>query len=428
VSETERAILGAVLVKPELLPAAAEILVPADFSKHTHSLVWEALLRLDVDDRPIDLVSLRDELVSAGHSDTVGGATWLASLIDGMPAASERMVRAWGTAVRSDAILRRLRSGVSLLLGQGDCTAAELAGGLERLLVEAPVVGRQAPSREDVARETWATLEAEVAGRAPGIGSGFPDLDARLRCGGWRPGQLAYIGGRTSKGKSSFVLACAEVAASHDKSVLFVPLEMTPAELGAKRLIAHSGISLGWLHSWRRSEREEALATLQKSAHILTRPLDYTFGCRTIGQIRAAARRHKQRHGLDLLVVDYLGLVSPDATTKASLYERTTLVSQQLKTMAMDLNVAILCPVQLNRQPVAQGKPRRPTLADCRDSGAIEQDADIVLLIHQDSQMDAIQEGEVTLILAKQRNGWTGDISLRWRAACARFESAVEAA
>jgi replicative DNA helicase len=128
--------------------------------------------------------------------------------------------------------------------------------------------------------------------------------------------------------------------------------------------------------------------------------------------------------------VDYLGLVTHEKLTKASLYERTTLVSQGLKALAMDLQIPVLCAVQFNREAATGGRPVKPSLAFFRDSGAIEQDCDIALLIHQtDSTADSIQEGDCELIVAKQRNGWTGSVPLQWRASCARFEdTATEAA
>jgi replicative DNA helicase len=224
------------------------------------------------------------------------------------------------------------------------------------------------------------------------------------------------------------LLGFAEAAAARGHRVLFFGLEMGATELGARRLVSYAGVSLSGLQSWRSQERERVLAELSRAREILTRPLDFAGpSTRSFGQIRAACRRQRQRHGLDLVCVDYLGLVTHEKAGKASLYERTTLVSQALKALAMDLGVPLLCAVQLNREPASQnGKPARPALAHFRDSGAIEQDCDIALLIHQDGTRDAIEDGDCELLLAKQRNGWHGSVPLRWRAACARFESPAE--
>ena len=152
---------------------------------------------------------------------------------------------------------------------------------------------------------------------------------------------------------------------------------------------------------------------------ILERPLDFAHpAIRTLAGIRAECRRAKRR-GLDVVVVDYLGLVRDQGRREASIYERTSQVSQGLKALAMELEVPVLCAVQLNREPAGGG---RPSLAHFRDSGAVEQDCDVALLIHQGESTDAIRMGWVDLILAKQRNGWTGDVRLWWNATCARFE------
>jgi replicative DNA helicase len=284
--------------------------------------------------------------------------------------------------------------------------------------------------RGAVAAEAWALLEDEVRGQIKGIASGLPYLDHHLRFGGWRPGQLVYVDARTSRGKSALLLGFSEAAAARGHKVLLFPLEMRPADMGVRRLIAHSGVSLSWLHSWRKEEREHALAELARSREIGARPLDFaSSSSRSVEQIRAACRWRKQRHGLDLVVIDYLGLVTHDKLAKASVYERTTLVSQALKGLAMDLRVPVLCAVQLNREPTPQSGANRvpkPSLAHFRDSGAIEQDCDIALLIHQATTADAISEGDCELIVGKQRNGWTGSIPLRWRVACARFESPAD--
>jgi replicative DNA helicase len=279
-------------------------------------------------------------------------------------------------------------------------------------------------AREAVALETWRAIEAEVEGRASGISTGLPDLDLRLRFGGWRPGLLVYVGARTSWGKTALLMGFAEAAAAAGRSVLGVPLEMTPVEIGVRRLVSHSGVSLAGMHVWRTGpERARVLEELSRARAILERPLDFTGkDVRTLAAIRAAARRQRQRHGLDLLVVDYLGLVQYGPAAKLSVYERTTLVSQGLKAIAMDLEIPVLCAVQLNRETTTKGT-RGPSLAHFRDSGAIEQDCDVAVLINQASSRDVIEEGECELIVAKQRNGWTGSVPAFWRATCARFET-----
>lgn len=426
--EFERSLLGAVVVSPEALAAAADVITPGDFYRQAHQRIWEALLRLDVDEAPIDLVSLRSELLQMGALEACGGPAYLGGLVDGMPRVTDRSVTHWAQGVREKARLRALMGGLQAVLCQaaaGEATSAELEAAVERLVSDATPAAGSVLERETVARDTWALLESEVKGQTQGIGTGLPDLDARLRFGGWRPGQLVFVGARTSRGKSALLLGFAEAAAARGKRVLLFPLEMTAQQLGVRRLVAHTGANLAHLQSWRAEQRTYVLSQLERGREILSRPLDFASSAvRTLGQIRAACRRWRQRPGLDLVVVDYLGLVGYDRPGKLSLYERTTLVSQGLKTLAMDLGVPVLCAVQLNREPAGQnGRPIKPSLAHFRDSGAVEQDCDIALLIHQDSTRDAIEDGPCEVFVAKQRDGWTGSVPMRWRAACARFEN-----
>lgn len=427
-NDLERSVLGAVLVTPELLGPAADAVMPEDFAAQAHRAAWTALLRLDEDGRPRDLVTLRAELAELGQLEAAGGAAYLAGLTDGVPRVGDAAVAAWAAKIREAGRLRRLAGSLRVLLSQADAgtvTADELHGSVERLLCDAAAPSAAVLDRDSVAAASWRAIEAEVRGEAQGIGTGLPDLDRRLRCGGWRPGQLVLVGARTSRGKSSLLLGFGEAAAAKGLRVLFATLEMTPEELNSKRLVADAGVSLNALHSWRSADRGRVLEALNSARPILSRPLDYTGpSVRTLGQIRAACRRQEQRQGLDLVCIDYLQMVRLEGAGKASLYERTTLISQGLKGLAMDLEVPVLCAAQLNREPAGQNvKAGRPSLAHFRDSGSLEQDCDIALLIHQEGTRDAIGDGDCEVIVAKQRNGWTGAVPVRWRAACARFES-----
>jgi replicative DNA helicase len=187
--ELERALLGAVLVAPELLGAAAEHVDPTDFAHQGHGVVWEALLRLDEDDRPLDLVTLKAELGEMRQLEAVGGAAYLAGLLDGVPRVGEGAVTDWARKLREAARLRRSIASLreTLRLAEsGELTADELQGSLERAVGDAPS-GMAVLPRADVAADAWAAIEAEVHGKADGIPTGLPALDMRIRFGGWRP-------------------------------------------------------------------------------------------------------------------------------------------------------------------------------------------------------------------------------------------------
>lgn len=428
-AEIERSLLGAVLVDPKLFPAFAELVSVDDFADQRHRLIAAALMHLGEEGKPLDLVTLRAELVAAGHAVAAGGPVYLAGLLDGVPRVLEDVIAHWGGKLREEARKRRLSAGLKQAVRQADeglITADEFEALVERL-----VSGSSRPAsvhdRDALARASWQLLEDELAGKADAIGSGLQDLDARLRCGGWRRGQMVGIGARPGFGKTALLTQFGEAAAAAGHRVLAFTLEMAAEDINVRRLVANAGVSLARLRSWRQGEREKVTEALQRSAGILQRSFDFaTSPTRSLAQLRAACRRHQQRRGLDVVLVDYLGLVQFDRRGKdLSLYERTTAVSQGLKGLAMELGVVVLVGVQLNREPQAAGKKKRvrPSLSHFRDSGAIEQDLDVAILIHQDDASgDTISDGDAELILAKQRNGPAGRVNVRWRAECARFE------
>lgn len=424
----ERAILGAALVDPAIAEQAVALLAPSDFEDARHRVIAAAMGRLCDCRTSIDAVTVRGELERSGQLGAAGGVQYIAGLMDGLPRVSS--IEAWARSVREQSRLRALRSELDRLrdrLEEGDATPDEILAELDRLAVPGSL-GGGILDRDEVGRRTWELVDAEIGGRAIGIGTGLSSLDSRLRFRGWRPGQLVYVGARTSRGKSALLVQFAEAAAAASHRALVFSLEMTPEEVGARRLIAEAGVGLRSLYAWSQAERDRTIEKLTKVAHILKRPFDFASpSVRTLGAIRAECIRAKAQGGLGLVVVDYLGLVRQHANRDdRSLYERTTAVSQGLKLLAIDLEVPVLAAVQLNREATG-GRDRReraprPTLATFRDSGAIEQDCDIALLIHQDQTSDVIQDGPVELLVAKQRNGWTGTIKLRWNGTCARFE------
>ncbi len=204
--DTERVLLGAVLTAPALLGAVADNLTPDDFATAAHRIIWRCLLELDLDDKPLDVVTLRAELAQQAQLEAAGGVAYLAGLLDGVPVVSEAAAVEWARRVAAMGSCRRMGVALRALAEQADSVEArpdDVLLSVERLLdgsaAPAPVV----LDRGAVARSTWAMLEAEIDGRAVGIRTGIPDLDKKLRAGGWRPGQLVAVGARTSRGKSA---------------------------------------------------------------------------------------------------------------------------------------------------------------------------------------------------------------------------------
>lgn len=422
----ERTVLGAALADPAVVEQVTASLAPGDFSSTQHCTIFAAILRLQGAGSAVDIMTLKAELEREDALEAVGGAEYVAGLVDGMPRVTS--IESWARLLREHSRLRALRRGLDQLcerLEEPDANADEVLADVERLGVP-DALGGGILDRREVAKRTWRLIDDEVSGRATGISTGLSSLDSRLRFGGFRGGQLVYVGARTSRGKSALLLAFADAAAEAGHRALMFSLEMTPEENGVRRLLQETGVGMRSVCSWRKDERERALDQLSSAAHVLQRPLDFASPTvRTLAGIRAECQRAKAQGALGLVVVDYLGLVRyGSARNGRSLYERTTAISQGLKALAMDLEVPVLCAVQLNREPAGQGPRRLPTLAHFRDSGAIEQDCDVALLIHQASSSGAIEDGSVELLIAKQRNGWTGKVGFHWNGTCARFEEA----
>lgn len=418
----ERALLGAVLVTPERLPEAADAVTPEDFFRAGHRLLWEAMQRLAQAGRACDLVTLCSAL-SPDQLAEVGGPAYIAGLLDGVPRSSHA---AHYAAVVHDASLRRqiaqVAQGVLAQCQAGEAEAPAVLGELEQALRALqhglPATGLLTP--EERARQALAVLEAGRQGTQAGTPTGIGLLDATTS--GFRPGQLVVLGARPSMGKSSLAMALA-VAAGAVGPVLFVSLEMSAEELGLRELayrtqLPHRELELDGLAAYRRPRVDAALVDVaQGGVYLLDRP-----GV-TVSQVRAAARRLQAQQGaLALVVVDYLQLLRPEPGSRAD--NRTLEVSQQsaaLKLLARELHVPVLALSQLSRASEARAD-KRPLLADLRESGAIEQDADMVLLLHRPGYYARDpHDHRAELIVSKQRNGPTGPVWLEFEPETMRF-------
>lgn len=421
----ERALLGAVLVTPERLPEAADAVEPGDFFREGHRLLWEAMTRLVQAGRACDLVTLCSAL-GPDQLAEVGGPAYIAGLLDGVPRSSHA---AHYAAVVHDAGLRRriaqVAAGVLAQCQAGEAEAPEVLAELERALGALrqglPATGLLGPAAR--AQQALASLEAGRTGQPVGTATGIGVLDEWTR--GLRPGQLVVLGARPSMGKSSLAMALA-IAAGAQGPVLFVSLEMSAEELNLRELayrtqLPHRDLELDGLAPYRAPRVHAALREVERGGlYLLDRP-----GV-TVGQVRAAARRLQADQGpLALVVVDYLQLLRPEPGLRAE--NRTLEVAQQsaaLKLLARELAVPVLALSQLSRASEARSD-KRPLLADLRESGAIEQDADMVLLLHRPGYYARDpHDHRAELIVAKQRNGPTGPVWLEFEPDTMRFMEA----
>lgn len=399
-------------------------LPPSAFYDPAHRLLWRAARAAAEAGRRVDVEAVRERLEAAGELEQAGGLRFLGTFADGVPRTGD--VAAVGARLRELAALRGVAAALDhALVGvRSGASLADTREAVYRGVAEAERLADAGGTLEPghVTREALDELEAEIMGQAVGLPTGVPDLDARLRGGGLLRGQLVYIGARPSRGKTALLTQVAEAASRAGRRVLFVSLEMPGREIQKRRLLAAAGVSVELVRRAPQAEREAAVGALARAfAGVARDSIRLTDnGARTVAAIRAECFRERAARGLDLVVVDYLGYIT-NPRQRASLYERTTENSNALHALAVGLDVPVVVGVQLNRSSEAHGQPRRPSLADFRDSGAVEQDADLAILIHQEGATGAIQAGPAELILAKNRSGWTGPIGVHFDADRVRF-------
>ncbi len=418
--EAERAVLGSLLIDPGAADDIAAVLKPGDFYRGVHGMIYAAALGLRARHEPVDYRTLVDELERRGQLKEVGGAAYLAGLINATPTAVHAL--AYAREVKEMAVRRQIigfAGDAARLAYTYDQPLAEVLAQIEADAFKLRDGWRGADALRAIAEvvaEVQAQLEAIKAGQAPRLlSTGFSDLDKVI--GGWRRGSLNIIGARTGQGKSSLLLGCAAHAARHGHTVLIFTLEMLAGEIVARLALAGADINLLDLNTG------EALAAQWPAVTGALRDvagepiwLDDTGGI-ALPELRSRALRLASRTALDLIVVDYIQLMTLGARAEKR-YQELGAVSRGLKSLAKELDVPILAAAQLSRA-VEHRSDRRPTLADLRESGDLEQDADTVLLVSR-KELD-LEFQPADLIVAKNRHGGTGAVQLLWERARTRF-------
>lgn len=431
--EAERAVLGVLMVQPELYDGVAAIVHEADFFRLAHRRVWAAIGRLHERGVPADLLTVHQALTDAGEiEDPVGGPAYLASLIDHGPRGTN--VEHYARVLREKTIRRRLIASAQSMLADAyaDIDDVELlVDRAERAVME---VGHAAVARgdfvlaEDWMREVMGQVDIAAATKriVTGVPSGLPLLDRSLR--GFQAGDLVLIGARPSTGKTALMLQMA-LHASAEHMTGIVSLEMGRSPIGFRAVGLEARIETFRLMTGELSEYEQRRAG-QAIQRIAERRLaiDDASGQNPAG-IRAKVRRLAQRYGLGIVFLDYLQLLR-GGERHESRNQEISQISGGLKDLARELQIPVVVLSQLSRDSEKAGGNRRPQLWHLRDSGALEQDADVVLLLHrpgQHSDGDRYRDGEdAELIIAKQRNGPTGLIKLQWVAEQMRFAERAE--
>jgi len=430
--EAERAVLGSVLLDNSALNLVVEAISKDDFFSECHRIIFEKMLAISERGRTIDLVTLCEELSKDGMIEKAGGAAYLSALTDGVPVGTSIAVSEYSRIVKEKSILRRVLNSshnvISRFLKATDDPGdiLELAQSqLFEIAQERTKSGFQ--SIREITRGEFASFDSIMSQseRHTGLDTGLSDLDS-ITCG-LQKQDLIIAAGPTSVGKTALALAIACHASVHDqKKVGIFSLEMSKAALIVRLICMEAEIDSHRLRTGFCLREEYNRATLALGRLVESQLFIDDSAGQTIPQIRAKARRLKAEKGLDLLIVDYLQLVAPGKKCENRTQE-VSYISRSLKGIAKELKVPVLALSQLSRAPDKR-KTTRPMLSDLRESGTIEQDADVVLFIWrnprttEDDRDEAEPRGiELVLILAKQRNGPTGDVSAIFMKPYAKF-------
>ena len=428
--DAEIGVLGSMLILPEVCDDVATVIRAADFYDPSHRTIFEHLLELHNGARKVDVQLLVDSLQSAGEFDHVGGAAYLGKLIDSVPHAAHAQY--YAEIVSNKATYRSLILACTDILRsayQESEAAHHLLNQAEQKIfsiLDSRDKSGTAPI-SDLLDRAMDRLEAKLAGNVgdDATETRFSEFDAMT--GGLHPGEFVVLAARPSMGKTALALNIAENVGIHSRvPVLFVSLEMSSTELADRLLCSIAQVSGHKLRNGTVS-RDERRRLVRVAGEIHSAPLFVDDSpSRTVTEIAAGARRiQRQEKRLGLIVIDYLQLVEPD-NPRDPRQEQVARITRRLKAVAREVKVPILCLAQLNRQ-AEDSKDHRPRLSHLRESGAIEQDADVVMFIHREEyyrrgpDKDEV-EGQAELIIAKQRNGPVGDVPLVWRKEFTRFE------
>ncbi|MBO7206357.1 MAG: replicative DNA helicase [Kiritimatiellae bacterium] len=427
--DAERAVIGAVLVRSELCDDVATVLRPSDFYVDAHRRIFARLVEMLAESKGADLILLVQRLRESGELKEVGGEAYLAELMESAQTTAHAV--RYAEIVRDLSIKRRLIAASEKILHDaesGENEARELIARAEEKIFEVGERGVDGTTKTaaEILPLVYSALDARARGENLGLSTGFSELDKIL--GGLRNAELIVVAARPSMGKTAFASNVADfVAVEQRKPVLFFSLEMTETELITRMVCGRGRVCSESLRSV--LVGSELSAFMSAGNEISAAPLVVSDApSRTVAEIGAVARRTKRRDGLGLIVIDYLGLIEPD-DPKAPRQEQVAKIARRLKGLARELNVPVLCLAQLNRQAETT-KDNRPRLSHLRESGAIEQDADVVLFVHREEYYISKDEAEekglrgvAEIIVAKHRNGPTGTARLHWEGSYTQFSN-----
>ena len=419
----EQGVLGGMLLSKDAIADVVEIIRERDFYRPAHELIYDAIVDLYGRGEPVDPVTVSAELTKRGDIARAGGAPYLHTLISSVPTAANAGY--YAKIVRERAILRRLVEAGTKIVQLGYSTEGEVDDAVDQAQAEVYSVTERRANEDYVQLSTLlpaALDEIEKISQGvmgEGVKTGFKELDSLTN--GLHPGNMIVLAARPAVGKSTLGLDIARHASIHkgDTSVIF-SLEMSRSEITMRMLSAEARVALNNIRAGTLNDEEWARLA-RRMGEISEAPLFIDDSPNlSLMEIRAKARRLKQRHNLKLIVIDYLQLMTSGKRVE-NRQQEVSEFSRQLKLLAKELNVPIIAISQLNRSP-EQRSDKKPLLSDLRESGSIEQDADVVILLHRDDLYDnQNRSGEADLIVAKHRNGPTRTITVSAQLHFARF-------
>jgi replicative DNA helicase len=429
--EAERSVLGAILLNNDAFNLAAEVIDTRDFFRDAHRRIFDAMVALAERGNAIDLVTLKEELGRSGEIEEVGGPAYVAQLVDGVPRSTN--VEHYARIIKEKSTLRNLIASANRILTsayEAEDDAEVILDDAERQIfaIADDRIRDGFVSLRDLAQSSLETIERLHAhqGLVTGVPTGFTDLDEMTS--GLQPADLIIIAARPSMGKTSLVLNIAQhVGTKTDMAVGVFSLEMSKEQLFLRMLTAEARIDAHRLRGGFLGERDwgrlsEAIGTLSDAKIFID-------DSPSVGvlEMRAKCRRLAAEHGLNLVIVDYVQLMQARGRFENRTLELAS-ISRSLKGLAKELNVPIVVLSQLSRAPESRAD-HRPQLSDLRESGALEQDADVVVFIYREDQYadknapPAESQGVAELIIGKQRNGPTGVVKLAFLREFTRFEN-----
>lgn len=418
--EAEQSVIGAIFLEPQALITASEILMSEDFYRTAHQKIFQTMLTLSDQGKAIDVVTVTEELSAKKELEDVGGLSYLSELANAVPTAAN--IAHYAKIVEEKALLRRLIRVATKIVEDGYTREDEV----EALLSEAEKKMMEVANRKnagdfkhvkDVLVQTYDNIEQLQSreGDVTGIPTGFRDLD-RITAG-FQRNDLIIVAARPSVGKTAFALNVAQsVAVQARENVAIFSLEMGADQLVMRMLCAEGNIDAQVLRTGALTTEDwgkltMAMGSLSNSGIFI----DDTPGVR-INEIRAKCRRLHQEHGLGMILIDYLQLIQGSGKPGENRQQEVSEISRSLKGLARELKVPVIALSQLSRG-VEQRQDKRPMMSDLRESGSIEQDADIVAFLYRDDYYDKESESKnmIEIILAKQRNGPTGTVTLAFK-------------